>query len=87
MDVSIMNIRVRLNIFIASSQPMFEDEYECFFVDVIDEIIEEALPALLSSDSLGTCISHGDMKFFDLRSKVDEMDSNLDSTPHCESSS
>jgi len=59
MDVSVMNIRVRLNIFKASAQPMFEDESECFFVDVIDEMIKEALPAILTSDPLGTCLSRG----------------------------
>jgi len=46
MDVSIMNMRVRFNIFKASAQPVFEDESKCFFVDVIDEMIEEALPAI-----------------------------------------
>jgi len=30
-----MNMRVRLNIFKASSQPMLEDVSECFFVDII----------------------------------------------------
>ena len=44
-DVSVMNMRVRLNIFKASSQHVFEDESESCFVDVIDEMIEEVLPA------------------------------------------
>jgi len=87
MDVSIMNMRVRLNIFKASAQPMFEDESKCFFVDVIDEMIEEALPAILSSDPLGTCLSHGDLILFGLGSAIDEMDSTLDFTSHLESSS
>ena len=39
-DVLVINMRVRFNNFKASAQPVFEDEYECFFVDVIDEIIE-----------------------------------------------
>ena len=54
MDVSVMNMRVRPNIFKASLQPVFEDESNYFFVDVIDEIIEKALPAVLSNDPLGT---------------------------------
>ena len=36
MGVSVMNMRVRLNIFKFSAQPVFEDESECFFVDLID---------------------------------------------------
>jgi len=85
-DVSIMNMRVMLNIFKASSQPVFEDEFECFFVDVIDEMIEEALPTIPSSGPLGAYLSHRDLRLFDLGSIIDEMDSTLDSTPHLESS-
>ena len=84
-DVSVMNMRVRLNIFKASAQPVFEDESECFFVDVIDKMIEEALPAIMSNDSLGTCLSYGDLRLFDLRSTTDGMDSNIYSTPDIES--
>ena len=82
-----MNMRVTLNIFKASAQPVFEDESECLFVGVIDEMIEEAFPAILSSDPLGTCLFHGDLRLFDLGSTIDGMDSTLDSTPHLDSSS
>ena len=47
LDVSIKNMRVRLNIFKASAQHVFEDESECFFVDVIDEM--DTLLAILSN--------------------------------------
>ena len=87
MDVSVMNMRVRLNIFKASTQPVFEDESECFFIDVIDKMVEKALPAILSSDPLGTCLSRGDLRLCDLGSVIDEMDSTLYFTPHLESSS
>jgi len=87
MDVSVMNMRVRLNIFKVSTQPVFVDESECFFADVIDEIIEEALPTILSNYPLETYLSHGDLTLFDLGSVIDEMDSNLDSIPHLQSSS
>jgi len=87
MDVSIMSIGVRLNIFKASSQPVFEDESECFFIDVIDEMIEEALLTILSNDPLGAYLSHKDLRLFAIGSTTYEMDSNLDSTPHLESSS
>ena len=87
MDVLVMNMRVRLNIFKPSAQPMFEDESECFFVNIIDGMIEEALPAILNSDPLGTCLSYGDLRLFELESTIDEMNSTLDSTPYLESSS
>ena len=63
------------------------DRSECFFIDVIDEMIEEALLAILSSDPLGTYLSRGDLRLYDLGSTIDEMDSTLDFTPHLESSS
>ena len=87
MDVSVMNMRVRCNIFKVSVQPVFEDESECFFVDVIDEMNEEALPAILTSYPLGTCLSRGDLRLCDLGSAIDEMDYSLDFTPYLESSS
>ena len=42
------------------SQPVLEDESEYFFINVTDEMIEEALPAILCNDPLGTCLFYGD---------------------------
>jgi len=67
---------------------MLKDESKCFFIDVIDEMIEEALLAILcNNDPLGTCLSHGDLRLFDLGSAIHETDLTLDSIPHLESSS
>ena len=63
MDVSVMNMRVKLNIFKASSQPVHEAESKCFFVDVIDKMIEDAIPAILNKDPLGTYLSLRDLWF------------------------
>ena len=52
MDVSIMSVRIRHNIFKSYSQPMFDNEFEDFFIDIIDETTEEALPVILSKDPL-----------------------------------
>ena len=83
MDASVMNMRVRLNIFFkACSQPVVEDESEYFFIDVIDEMIEEASPSLLCNDPLGTYRSYRDLRLFDLGSAIDEMDLSPDSIPH-----
>jgi len=40
----------------------FEDELECFFVDLIDEMIEKVLPAILSSDPLGTYLFYDHLR-------------------------
>jgi len=72
-----MNMRVRLNIFKASSQCVLKDESECFFIDVIDEIIEEDLPTILNKDPLGTCLLHRDLGLFHLESTIGELDSTL----------
>jgi len=39
-DVLVINVRVRLNIFKASSQPVLENESKCFFADVKDKMSE-----------------------------------------------
>jgi len=54
---------------------------------MIDGMIEEALPTILSSDPLGACLSHGDLRLFDIGSTTGEMNSTLDSTSHLESAS
>ena len=69
MDVSVINIRVRLNIFKPSSQLVIQVESECLFIDVIDEMIEKALPIILSNDHLGTYLFHGSLSLFDLGGK------------------
>jgi len=50
-------------------------------------MIEEALPAILSKDPLGTCLSHRNLGLLDLESTIGELDSTLDSTHHLKSSS
>jgi len=50
-------------------------------------MIEEALPAILCSDPLGTYLSRGDLRLCDLGSTIDEMDSTLDFIHHLEPSS
>ena len=85
-DISVMNMRVRLNIFKTSCQPVFEDEFECFFSDVINEIIEEASSANLSNDPLGACLFRGDLRLLDVECTIDGMYYNIDSSPPLESS-
>ena len=85
MDVLVISMRVRLNTFKPSSHPVFEDESKCCFVDVIDEMIKEALPTILSNNPLGTCLFHRCFILFDLESTIDEMQSMLDSTRHLKS--
>ena len=86
MDISVMNMRVRVNIFNASSQPVLKDESECFFITVINEIIQEALPTILNKDPFVTYPSYGNLELFDLESTTGKLDSNLNSTTHPESS-
>jgi len=54
---------------------------------MIDEIIEEVLPTILSTDPLGTYRFDGNLSLFNLGSTVDEVDYNLNPTHHLESSS
>jgi hypothetical protein len=60
MEVTFGNMKVKLNIFNAFQHP--SDAEECFFVDQIEEIIEDSLPQILSDDPLEACLSHFDIR-------------------------
>lgn len=77
MDVSFGNMKVRLNVFNASNQPPKEDE--CFFMDVVDELVEDALPYILAEDSLEACLVHFGFDDFDIKKSMEEVNSLLNS--------
>ncbi|XP_021747322.1 uncharacterized protein LOC110713162 [Chenopodium quinoa] len=87
MDVSVLNMRIKLNIFKASTHPTIENESECFLVELIDELVEESLPALISKDALETSISHENLKHMDLGDVLEESISIIDEAPLLETSS
>jgi hypothetical protein len=76
MEVTFGNMKVKLNIFNAFQHPL--DTEECFFVDKIEETIEDTLPHLLTSDPLEVCLSHFKVKDFSTEQYVDEVNSLLD---------
>ena len=51
-------MKVKLNIFRASDQPA--KEVECFLIDKMDDLAEEAFPYILADDPLKTCLAHFD---------------------------
>ena len=70
MEVSFGNMQVKLNVFQASQQPHERDE--CLLVDVVDEIVEEALPSILVEDPLEACLAHFGFENFDIDGSVKE---------------
>ena len=64
--MDVMSMRVGLNIFKASSQPSLKYESKCFLVDLIDEMVEEALHILLSFDPLGVSFPNSELESFHL---------------------
>jgi hypothetical protein len=76
MEVTFGNMKVKLNIFNAFQHP--SDTEECFFVDKIEETIEDTLPHFLINDPLEACLSHFDVKDFNTEQYVDEVNSLLD---------
>jgi hypothetical protein len=53
MEISFGNMKVRLNIFNAFQYALDQNEY--FFVDNIEEYVEDSLPSLLANDPLEAC--------------------------------
>jgi hypothetical protein len=56
MEISFGNMKVRLNIFNAFQHA--PDQNECFFVDHIEEYVEDSLSSLLADDPLEACLTH-----------------------------
>ena len=71
MEVSFGNMQVKLNVFQASQQP--HEREECLLVDVVDEIVEEALPSILVEDPLEACLAHFGFENFDIDGSVEEV--------------
>jgi hypothetical protein len=63
MEISFGNIKVRLNIFTAFQHAPDQNEY--FFVDNIEEYVEDSLPSLLTDDPLEACLTHFGFEDFD----------------------
>jgi hypothetical protein len=56
MEISFGNMKVRLNIFTAFQHA--PNQNECFFLDNIEEYVEDSLPSLLTKDPLEACLTH-----------------------------
>jgi hypothetical protein len=76
MEVTFGNMKVKLNIFNAFQHP--PNTNECFFVDIIEETVEDTLPHLLMEDPLEACLSHFNFEDFDTEQYLGEVSSLLD---------
>jgi hypothetical protein len=71
MEISFGNMKVRLNIFNAFQHA--PDQTECFFVDQIEEYVENSLPSLLADDPLEACLAHFAFEDFDTDQYIEEV--------------
>jgi hypothetical protein len=71
MEISFRNIKVRLNIFNAFQHA--PDQNECFFVDTIEEYVEDSLPSLLADDPLEACLAHFGFEDFNTNQYIEEV--------------
>jgi hypothetical protein len=71
MEISFGNMKVRLNIFTAFQHA--PDQTECFFVDNIEEYVEDSLPSLLTKDPLEACLTHFGFEDFDTELYIEEV--------------
>jgi hypothetical protein len=71
MEISFGNMKVRLNIFTAFQHA--SDQNECFFVDNIEEYVEDSLPKLLTKDLLEACLTHFGFEDFDTDQYIKEV--------------
>ncbi|XP_062155263.1 uncharacterized protein LOC133863335 [Alnus glutinosa] len=78
MEISFGNMKVRLNIFTAFQHA--PDQNECFFVDNIEEYVEDSLPIILAKDPLEDCLTHFGSKDFNTNQYIDEVNALLETT-------
>jgi hypothetical protein len=78
MEISFGNMKVRLNIFTAFQHA--PDQNECFFVDNIEEYVEDSLPSLLTKDPLEACLTHFGFEDFDTDQYIEEVHDLLETT-------
>jgi hypothetical protein len=71
MEISFGNMKVRLNIFNAFQHA--PDQNERFFVDSIEEYVEDSLPSLLANDPLEACLAYFGFEDFDTNQYVEEV--------------
>lgn len=83
MEISFGNMKVRLNIFNAFQHP--PNRNECFFLDVIEESIEDLLPCMLTTDPLEACLTHFGLDDFDTKQYINEVNTLLDTATNANS--
>jgi hypothetical protein len=71
METSFGNIKVRLNIFNAFQHA--PDQNECFFVDHIEEYVEDSFPSLLADDPLEACLAHFGFEDFNMDQYIEKV--------------
>jgi hypothetical protein len=71
MEISFENMKVRLNIFNAFQ--LAPNHNECFFVDSIEEYVEDSFPSLLTDDPSEACLAHFGFEDFDTDQYVEEV--------------
>jgi hypothetical protein len=76
MEITFGNMKVKLNIFNAFQHP--PDMSECFFLDIIEETVEDTLPHQLMKDPLEACLTHFGSEDFDTEQYISEVSSLLD---------
>jgi hypothetical protein len=71
MEISFGNMKVRLNIFNAFQHA--PDQNECFFVDHIEEYVEDSLPGFMADDPLEACLAHFGFEDFNIDQYIEKV--------------
>ncbi|XP_026454318.1 uncharacterized protein LOC113355622 [Papaver somniferum] len=80
LNLSFGNMTVESNIFRVSQQPMDFDDNELHEVNMIESLIQDSLPDILSMDPLQACLDNFDLDIFDSE-YISEVHSLLESVP------
>ena len=79
MNVSFGNMKVWMNLYRPSQHPPMEEVDYCV-VAMMDELVQEALPYILTEDPLEACLAHFGFDEYDIDHSIEEVNALLGKT-------
>ncbi|XP_058211678.1 uncharacterized protein LOC131323855 [Rhododendron vialii] len=79
MEVTFGNMTLKLNVYKAVKHPQVEED--CFAVDVVEDLVEEALPYVLTNDPLAARLAHFGYEEYDIDQSIEGVNLLLNNSP------
>ncbi|XP_058203012.1 uncharacterized protein LOC131317482 [Rhododendron vialii] len=75
----VQTLKKQTPIILGTKHPPVEED--CFVVDVVEDLVEEALPYVLTDDPLAACLAHFGYEEYDIDQSIEEVNLLLNNSP------